>query len=105
MIDPSASIALSVALFGLGVIGVFVHHGAISVLLSLQLMLAAAVLALVSFDQVALVATTVEQGAGQGFGIMVLSVAIAQAAVGLGFLIAARHERDDPPSDRADRAQ
>lgn len=90
MIDPNASIALSAALFGLGILGVFVRRSTISVLLSLQLMLAASVLAQVSFDHTV---SSVGQAAGQGFGVLVLSVATAQVTVGLGLLIAARRER------------
>ena len=109
MIDPNASIALSAALFGLGILGVFVRRSPISLLLSLQLMLAASVLALVSFDlttsvspgRVEIAQMLVEQhvrnNAGQGFGVLILSVATAQVTIGLGLMIAGRRE----PSERA----
>jgi NADH-quinone oxidoreductase subunit K len=87
MLDPNAAIALSAALFGLGILGVFVRRNPIAVLLSLQLMLAASVLALVSFDL-----TFAGSSAGQGFGVLILSVATAQVSVGLGLLIAARRK-------------
>ena len=112
MIDPNASIALSAALFGLGILGVFVRRSPISLLLSLQLMLAASVLALVSFDLTTSVSPgraeiaqmLVEQQvgrstgksagntAGQGFGVLILSVATAQVTIGLGLMIAGRRE-------------
>lgn len=116
MIDPNASIALSAALFGLGILGVFVRRSPISLLLSLQLMLAASVLALVSFDLTTSVSPgraeiaqmLVEQHvgrstgkstgksagntAGQGFGVLILSVATAQVTIGLGLMIAGRRE-------------
>ena len=112
MIDPNASIALSAALFGLGILGVFVRRSTISVLLSLQLMLAASVLALVSFDlttsvppgRAEIAQMLVEQQvgrstgkstgntAGQAFGVLILSVATAQVTIGLGLMIAGRRE-------------
>ena len=112
MIDPNASIALSAALFGLGILGVFVRRSPISLLLSLQLMLAASVLALVSFDlttsvppgRAEIAQMLVEQQvgrstgksagntAGQGFGVLILSVATAQVTIGLGLMIAGRRE-------------
>lgn len=112
MIDPNASIALSAALFGLGILGVFVRRSPISLLLSLQLMLAASVLALVSFDLTTSVSPgraeiaqmLVEQQvgrstgkstgntAGQAFGVLILSVATAQVTIGLGLMIAGRRE-------------
>ncbi len=112
MIDPNASIALSAALFGLGILGVFVRRSPISLLLSLQLMLAASVLALVSFDlttsvppgRAEIAQMLVEQHvglstgkstgntAGQGFGVLILSVATAQVTIGLGLMIAGRRE-------------
>jgi len=117
MIDPNASIALSAALFGLGILGVFVRRSPISLLLSLQLMLAASVLALVTFDLTTSVSPDrteiaqmlVEQHvgrstgksagntAGQGFGVLILSVATAQVTIGLGLMIAGRRE----PRERA----
>lgn len=112
MIDPNASIALSAALFGLGILGVFVRRSPISLLLSLQLMLAASVLALVSFDlttsvppgRAEIAQMLVEQQvgrstgkstgntAGQAFGVLILSVATAQVTIGLGLMIAGRRE-------------
>ncbi|MFT5441502.1 MAG: NADH-quinone oxidoreductase subunit K [Myxococcota bacterium] len=91
MVDPIAPLVLSAVLFGLGVIGVFAHRGAISVLLSIEFVLCAAVVALVSFDRLhssALPGATAT--GGEGLSVLVLSVATAQAIVGLGLLIAAR---------------
>jgi NADH:ubiquinone oxidoreductase subunit K len=117
MLDPNATIALSAALFGLGILGVFVRRNAITVLLSLQLMLAASVLALVSFDHTNHYTISAadnsnippkgdpalahgerpsEQSAGQGFGVLILSVCTAQVTVALGLLLAARRERSLP---------
>lgn len=91
MVDPAAPLALSTVLFGLGVLGVFAHRGVISVLLSIEFVLCAAVLALVSFDRVHSDAVTgAAATGGEGLSVMVLSVATAQAIVGLGLLIAAR---------------
>lgn len=113
MIDPHASIALSVALFGLGVLGVFTHRQAISMLLSLQIMLAASVLALVSFDRTVSnlhnvaghSADGAAQSAGQGFGLLILTIAIAQVAVGLGLLLSARGGREQPQHRVTDSSQ
>ena len=51
MIDPQAPAAFSAALFALGIFGVLVRRSVVSVLLSLELMFAASVVALISFDR------------------------------------------------------
>jgi NADH-quinone oxidoreductase subunit K len=95
MIDPHAAAAFSAALFGLGILGVLVRRSVISVLLSLELMFCAAVVALVAFDQMVPRAGSGEDViAGQGFAVLILTVVTAQTIVGLGLLVAARRNRD-----------
>jgi NADH-quinone oxidoreductase subunit K len=102
MIDPHASVAFSAALFALGIFGVLVRRSVISVLLSLELMFAAAVVALVSFDRMHPGAGGGADGvAGQGFAVLILTVATAQTMIGLALLVAAHRSRgtggrDDP---------
>lgn len=94
MIDPQAAVAFSAVLFALGIFGVLVRRSVISVLLSLELMFAAAVVALVSFDRMLPPAGgDADRVAGQGFAVLILSVATAQMMVGLGLLVAAQRNR------------
>lgn len=95
MIDPHLSLWLSGGLLCLGIVGAIVRRSAVSAFLSLELMLCSAILALTSFDlihqQTALVnGPSGVSVAGRGFAVMIFSIAIAQAFVGLALLIAKR---------------
>ncbi len=106
MIDPHSTTLLSAVLFCLGILGVFVRRNVISVLLSLELMLSAAVLALVSFDSTsAAIGSTVDPTAGQGLAVLVLTLVTAQTIVGLGLLIAARRTGAPLDPEHAGTAQ
>jgi NADH:ubiquinone oxidoreductase subunit K len=94
MIDPHAALALSAALFALGIFGALVRRSVISVLLSLEFMFAATVVALVSFDRTLPLTDLGSHGVeGQGFALLILTVATAQMMVGLGLLFAAQRSR------------
>jgi NADH-quinone oxidoreductase subunit K len=75
-------LVLSAALFGLGVLGVLLKRNAIVVFLSVELMLNAVNLTLVAFSQ------TYGDVDGQLLVFFVMSVAAAEAAVGLAIVIA-----------------
>ena len=83
----SESLALSAALFTVGVIGVLTRRNAIIVFMCVELMLNAANLSFVALSRV--------YGAtGQVFVIFVMTVAAAEAAVGLAIIIAIfRHKK------------
>ena len=87
MFSLSAILYLSALLFSIGTYGVLARRNILVVLMSLELMLNAANIALVAFGRVhALTATSGEHGA-QIFTLMVLAVAAAEAAIGLSLLL------------------
>ncbi len=75
-------LSLSAFLFTLGVIGVITRRNAIIIFMSIELMLNAVNLSLVSFAQF------LGDSAGQIFVFFVMSVAAAEAAVGLAIVLA-----------------
>jgi NADH-quinone oxidoreductase subunit K len=81
------SLALSAALFAIGVIGVLTRRNAIIVFMCIELMLNAVNLSFVALAR--------QYGmAGQVFVIFVMTVAAAEAAVGLAIIIAVfRHSQ------------
>ena len=79
---------LSVVLFALGVAGVLVRRNALILLMSIELMLNAANLALLAF------ARSMGDETGHGLALFVMVVAAAEAAVGLALVLAIfRHGR------------
>ena len=74
-------LALSAVLFSVGTAGVFLRRNLITILLSIEIMLNAVNLTFVAFAQVYGVA-------GQIFVFFVMTVAAAEAAVGLAIIIA-----------------
>jgi NADH-quinone oxidoreductase subunit K len=82
------AIYLSLALFTLGVVGVFLRRNIITVFMCIELMLNAVNLAFVAFSRA--------QGAldGQILVFFVMTVAAAEAAVGLAIVIALHRSRD-----------
>jgi NADH-quinone oxidoreductase subunit K len=82
-------IGLSAALFSIGVVGALVRRNLIVILMSIELMLNAVNLAFVAFNRV-----HPDQLDGQIFVLMVITVAAAEVAVGLGILISLVRNRD-----------
>jgi NADH-quinone oxidoreductase subunit K len=82
------AIALSAILFVLGVLGALTRRNLIVILMSIELMLNAVNLALVAFSR--------QWGdlAGHVFVLMVIVVAAAEVAVGLGIVIALFRNRE-----------
>jgi NADH-quinone oxidoreductase subunit K len=80
-------LAISGVLFGIGAMGVLLRRSPLIVLLSLEIMLNAANLALVSFSR--------HYGAtdGQVFAIAVMAVAASEVCVGLGLIVAIARRR------------
>lgn len=84
----SHALLLSVALFVLGVLGVFLRRNVITVLMSVELMLNAVNLAFVAFSRAW---GTLD---GQVLVFFVMTVAAAEAAVGLAIVIALQRHKD-----------
>ena len=81
-ITPAHYSILSAALFSIGVIGVLVRRNIIIIFMSIELMLNAVNINLVAY------ARYLESLVGQVFVVFVIAVAAAEAAVGLGILLA-----------------
>ena len=76
------AVLLSLVLFGLGVLGVFLRRNVITVLMCIELMLNAVNLTLVAFS------SFLGDETGQTLVLFVMAVAAAEAAVGLAIVIA-----------------
>ena len=75
-------IAVAGVLFGIGTTGVILRRSPLIVLLSLEIMLNGANLALIAFSR------HFGEGGGQIFAISVMAVAAAEVVVGLGLIVA-----------------
>ena len=73
---------LGAALFTIGVVGVLTRRNILVILMSIELMMNAVNINLIAFS------SQLGQVAGQVFAIFVITVAAAEAAVGLGIVIA-----------------
>jgi NADH-quinone oxidoreductase subunit K len=82
MITPTHYMLLSAALFMIGVVGVMLRRNIIVIFMSIELILNAVNINLVAFSY------QLQDGAGQVFAIFVIAVAAAEAAVGLGIILA-----------------
>ena len=87
------SLALTAALFVIGVIGVLIHRNAIIIFMCVELMLNAANLAFVTF------ARTLHDIGGQVLVFFVLVVAAAEVVVGLGIVVAIFRRRASANAD------
>jgi NADH-quinone oxidoreductase subunit K len=81
-ITPYHYLVLSAALFMIGLIGVMVRRNVIIIFMSIELMLNAVNINLAAF------AWQFQNAIGQVFAIFVIAVAGAEAAVGLGIILA-----------------
>ncbi len=94
MVPLEHVILLSAGLFAIGVIGVVTRRNLIVILMSIELMLNAANLAFVGFNRLWPGATGQNALDGQVFVLMVITVAAAEVAVGLGIVISMFRNRD-----------
>ncbi len=94
-------IGLSVILFGIGVLGVAVRRNLIVMLMSIELMLNAVNLAFIGFNRVHAGAEGMIRMEGQVFVLMVITVAAAEVAVGLGIVISMFRNRDSVDVEEA----
>jgi len=81
-ITPTHYMLLSAALFMIGVIGVMVRRNIIIIFMSIELILNAVNINLVAY------ADQLQNVVGQVFALFVIAVAAAEAAVGLGIILA-----------------
>ena len=96
MITATHYVALSLILFCLGLVGVMVRRNFITVLMSLELMFNAVNLNLIAFS------FRLGDLEGQVLAIFVITVAAAEAAIGLGLIIALVRLKDTVALDEAD---
>jgi NADH-quinone oxidoreductase subunit K len=87
-------IFVSAILFGIGLYGVFTRRSPLILLLSVEIMLNACNLALISFSRY--------QGgqSGQVFALVVMAVAASEVVVGLGLVVAVARRKADLDVDR-----
>jgi len=82
MITTTSYLVLSAVLFTIGLIGVMVRRNFITVLMALELLFNAVNLNLIAFSD------RLGDLGGQVFAIFVITIAAAEAAIGLGLIIA-----------------
>ena len=92
-VGPHHFLLLSAVLFTLGTAGVLWRRGAIRLLMSIELMLNAANLAFITF------ARQFDQAQGQVYVFFIITLAAAEAAVGLAIVIAFFRLRDSSDVD------
>jgi NADH-quinone oxidoreductase subunit K len=85
---------LSAVLFAIGVVGVLMRKNALIVMMSIELMLNAANISLLSFARLH------GDMRGHAFAFVVIAVAAAEAAVGLAILVAVFRSRRHADIDR-----
>lgn len=96
MVTINHYLALSAIVMTIGVIGVLTRRNVIVVLMSIELILNAVNINLVAFSEY------LQNGIGQVFTIFVITVAAAEAAVGLGIVIAVFRNKETVNIDDLD---
>lgn len=99
MVPTEYYVVLSAMLFGLGAVGVITRRSAIMIFLSVELMLNAANLALVAYARQWSASGGLHALQGQGAVFIVLAIAAAEVAVGLGILVAIFRQRTSTDVD------
>ena len=95
-ITPAHYFILSAALLLIGTLGVLSRRNIIIILMSIELILNAVNINLITFSRV------FDQVNGQVFAIFVITVAVAEAAVGLGILLAMFRNKETVQADEID---
>ncbi len=93
MVPASYYLILSAALFTLGVVGVLIRRNALVMFMSVEMMLNAANLALITY------ARSLENVEGQVFVLVVMAVAAAEVAVGLAIVVALYRHKETTDVD------
>lgn len=95
-VTPTHYLVLSAALLAVGTIGVLARRNIVIILMSIELILNAVNINLIAFSH------HLRDVSGQVFAIFVITVAVAEAAVGLGILIALFRNRETVQADEID---
>jgi NADH-quinone oxidoreductase subunit K len=90
---PDHVLIVSAILFALGVVGVLLRRGAIVILMSIEIMLNAANLVFITFSR------QFDHAEGQIYAFFVMTLAAAEAAVGLAIVIAVFRLRESTDVD------
>jgi NADH-quinone oxidoreductase subunit K len=96
MISPLHYLVVSALLLVIGTLGVLLRRNIVVILMSIELILNAVNINLVAFSRLH------HQVNGQAFVLFVMAVAVAEAAVGLGILIALFRNRGTVLADEMD---
>ena len=96
MITINHYLAVSAALLLIGTLGVLTRRNIVVILMSIELILNAVNINLIAFSKYH------NQVTGQVFAIFVIAVAVAEAAVGLGILIALFRNKGSVQADEVD---
>ena len=96
MVPTWQYLMLSAALLTIGIVGVLTRRNILIILMSLELILNAVNVNLVAFSR------QLADVSGQVFAIFIITVAAAEAAVGLGIVIAFFRNRDTVNADEID---
>jgi NADH-quinone oxidoreductase subunit K len=92
-VTPDHVLIVSAILFALGVVGVLLRRGAIVILMSIEIMLNAANLVFITFSR------QFDHAEGQIYAFFVMTLAAAEAAVGLAIVIALFRLRESTDVD------
>ncbi len=96
MVPPSFYLILSAILFTLGAMGVLIRRNALVMFMSIEMMLNAANLALITYSRL------LENVEGQVFVLLVMAVAAAEVAVGLAIVVAYYRHKETTDVDEMD---
>jgi NADH-quinone oxidoreductase subunit K len=96
MVEVGHYLVLSSIVFTIGVIGVLTRRNVIIILMSIELMLNSVNLNLIAFSN------HLQNLSGQVFAVFVITVAAAEAAVGLGIIIALFSNKETVNVDEID---
>ncbi|MDA2928889.1 NADH-quinone oxidoreductase subunit NuoK [Acidobacteria bacterium AH-259-O06] len=94
--DTTHYLVLSTIVFSIGVVGVLTRRNVIIILMSIELMLNSVNLNLVAFSD------RLQDLSGQVFAVFVITVAAAEAAVGLGIVISLFRNKETVNVDQID---
>lgn len=106
MIPLSWYLLVAALLFSIGLFGVFARRSAVGILMAVELMLNAVNINLIAFWRFGLIAvpgtSDVLSPTGWAWAIFVLTVAAAEAAVGLALIISVYRRRDSIVAEELD---
>ena len=100
--DLSKFLVIAALLFVIGVAGVLTRRNIIVILMSIELILNAANLNFIAFSRYLQSAGNLNAVAGQVFTVFIIVVAAAEAAIGLGIVIALYRNRETIFVDKID---